>query len=206
MNPNVDLYFKDGCGRCPLKATPQCKVNNWQAEMQFLRNILLDCPLTEEIKWGVPCYTFQNSNIILMSAFNDYCSLSFMKGVLLKDPSGILAKPGAHTQVSRLIRFTNVQEIIELESILKSYILEAIEIEKSGLKVPLKTKLEPFPEELKNILDENPTLNIAFDALTPGRQRGYILYFSQPKHSKTRTARVEKCMPRILDGKGLNDR
>jgi uncharacterized protein YdeI (YjbR/CyaY-like superfamily) len=206
MNPKVDLYFADGCGRCPLKATPQCKVNSWQEEMRLLRNILLGTSLTEEIKWGVPCYTFEKGNVIILSAFKEYCSLSFFKGALLNDPIGILEKHGENTQAGRLIKFTHVQEIIDLEPVLKSYIHEAIEVEKAGLKVVLKKNPEPFPEEFQDVLDEDPALGMAFDALTPGRQRGYILHFSAPKQSKTRTARVIKCVSKILEGKGLNDR
>ncbi|MBA4462864.1 MAG: YdeI/OmpD-associated family protein [Nitrosopumilaceae archaeon] len=176
-------------------------------ELKQLRTILLDCGLTEELKWGVPCYTFQNSNIVLMSAFKEYCALGFFKGALLKDANGILDKPGENTQAARQIRFTNVREIVEMEPVLKAYIDEAIEVEKAGLKVDFKKTLEfEIPEEFQNKLDEIPALKTAFEALTPGRQRAYLLYFSQPKQSKTRESRVEKCMPQILDGKGLHDR
>ena len=172
-----------------------------------LRKILLDCGLTEELKWAVPCYTFEKSNIVLMSAFKEYCALGFFKGALLKDANGILEKPGENTQAARQIRFTNVRDIVEMEPVLKAYINEAIEVQKAGLKVDFKEKTElVFPEELQKKLDETPVLKTAFEALTPGRQRGYILYFSAPKQSKTRVSRVEKCMPKILDGKGLNDR
>lgn len=205
MNPKVDIYFNAGCGRCPLGNTPQCKVHNWQEELEQLRMIILDCGLTEELKWGVPCYTFQNSNILLLGAFKENCVLSFLKGALLKDADGILSKPGENTQAGRVIRFTNVQEIVEIESILKAYIYEAIEVEKAGLKVEFKQNPEPVPEELQNKLDEIPALKSAFEALTPGRQRGYILYFSAPKQSKTRESRVERCMQQILNGRGLND-
>lgn len=206
MNPEVDTYFEIGCGRCALGGTPDCKVHKWQEEMAQLRRILLDCGLTEEVKWSVPCYTFQDGNILLMSAFVDYCALSFFKGALLKDPNGILKKPGEHSQASRLIPFTEVGAIIEMEPILKAYIREAIEVEKAGLKVQFKQNPEPIPDELRKKLEEMPALKIAFEALTPGRQRGYILYFSAPKQSKTREARVEKYIQRILDGKGFHDR
>jgi uncharacterized protein YdeI (YjbR/CyaY-like superfamily) len=207
LNPKVDSYLIEGCGRCSLGGTPECKVNNWQEELEQLRTILLDCGLAEELKWGVPCYTFQNSNVVIMSAFKEYCALSFFKGALLKDAQGILDKPGEHTQAARLIRFTNVQEIMDMESILKAYVYEAIEVEKAGLKVDFTKTLEfAIPEEFQNKLDEIPALKTAFEALTPGRQRAYLLYFSQPKQSKTRVSRVEKYMQQILDGKGLHDR
>jgi len=206
MNPKVDVYFTAGCGRCPLMNTPQCKVNNWQEELKLLREIVLDCELDEELKWGVPVYTFEKNNIVLIGAFNENCVLSFFKGALLKDAAGILKKPGENTQAGRVVRFTDVQKIIELEDVLKTYIYEAVEVEKAGLKVAFKKTSEfPIPEEFQNKLDEDSALKTAFNLLTPGRQRGYILYFSQPKQSKTRTARVEKCLPQILIGKGLND-
>ena len=207
MNPKVDNYLIDGCGRCPLGATPQCKVNNWREELKELRRIVLDCGLTEEVKWGIPCYTFKNNNIVLVSAFKEYCSLSFFKGALLKDAGKILKKPGENSQAARLFRFTNVDEIIKLESKIKEYIFEAVEVEKAGLKVNFKKSSEfNIPEEFQNKLNEFPVLKTAFYKLTPGRQRGYLLHFSAPKQSKTRESRIEKCMPQILSGKGLNDR
>jgi uncharacterized protein YdeI (YjbR/CyaY-like superfamily) len=203
MNPKVDLYLADGCGRCALYATPQCKVIPWQKELAALRAIVLDCGLTEELKWGVPCYTFQDGNIAIVSAFKAYCSVSFFKGVLLQDTHGILVQQGEHSQSARLIKFTHIREIIAQESIIKTYIYEAIEVEKAGLKVEFKKNPEPIPEEFQRKLDEIPALKTAFEALTPGRQRGYILYFSQPKQAKSREARVEKCVARIMEGKGL---
>ncbi len=203
MNPKVDLYLADGCGRCALYATPQCKVIPWQKELAALRAIVLDCGLTEELKWGVPCYTFQDGNIAIVSAFKAYCSISFFKGVLLQDVHGILVQQGEHSQAARLIKFTNIQQILAQESILKTYIYEAIEVEKAGLKVEFKKNPEPIPEEFQRIMDENPALKTAFEALTPGRQRGYILHFSQPKQAKSREARIEKCVARIMEGKGL---
>jgi uncharacterized protein YdeI (YjbR/CyaY-like superfamily) len=191
MNPKVDEYLR--------------KAKKWQEEFEKLRRIILDCELTEELKWGKPCYTFQKSNIVIIQGFKEFCALLFAKGALLNDPNGILEKPGENTQAARRIPFTNVREIVEMESILKAYIREAIEAEKAGLKVSLKKNPEPIPEELQNKLDEIPALKAAFDALTPGRQRGYILYFSAPKQSKTRESRVGKCMQQILNGKGLND-
>jgi uncharacterized protein YdeI (YjbR/CyaY-like superfamily) len=207
MNPQVDNYLVEGCGRCSLGGTPDCKVHTWEKELKQLRFILLDCGLTEEVKWSIPCYTFQKKNILLLSAFKDYCALSFFKGALLKDPENILVQQTENVQSTRQIRFTEVQKVFALEPVLKSYILEAIEIEKSGEKVPMK-KTSDFsvPEELQIQLDCNASLKKAFETLTPGRQKGYLLYFSGAKHSKTRASRVEKYIPRILEGKGFHDR
>ena len=192
MNPKVDFYFS--------------KAKKWHEELEKLRIILLDCGLTEELKWGVPCYTFQKSNLVLIHVFKEYCALLFFKGALLNDANGILIQQTKNVQAARQIRFTNVREIVKLKPILKAYIYEAIEVEKAGLKVPFKkTKEFSMPEEFQNKLNENPALKRAFNALTPGRQRGYLLYFSAPKQSKTRESRVEKCMQQILKGKGLND-
>src|SRR6476469_1017686 len=192
MNPKVDFYFT--------------KARKWQEEIGKMRMIALDCGLTEELKWGVPCYTFQKSNIVLIHGFKEYCALLFHKGALLKDPDGILIQQTENVQAARQIRFTNVREIVEMEPILKAYIREAIEVEKTGLEVDYKKTSEfVIPEEFQNRLDESPTLKTAFDGLTPGRQRGYILYFSAAKQSKTREARIEKCVQQILDGRGLND-
>ncbi|HEX8017188.1 MAG TPA: YdeI/OmpD-associated family protein [Flavobacterium sp.] len=192
MNPKVDFYFS--------------KNEKWQNETEKLRVIVLDCQLYEELKWGVPCYTFQENNIVLIHDFKEYCALLFFKGALLKDTDNILIQQTANVQLARQIRFTNIQEIIQQESTLKAYIYEAIEVEKAGLKFTFK-KTEEFKitEEFQKKLDENPNLKTAFEALTPGRQRVYMLYFSAPKQSKTRVARIEKCTPQILNGKGLND-
>jgi len=191
MNPKVDGYLR--------------KAKKWQEEFEKLRMIILDCGLTEELKWGKPCYTFQKSNIVIIQGFKEFCALLFCKGALLNDANGMLKKPGENTQAARRIPFTNVREIVETEPILKAHIYEAIEAEKAGLKVNFKKNPEPIPEELQDKLDEIPALKTAFDALTPGRQRAYNLYFSAPKQSKTRESRVEKCMQQILSGKGLND-
>jgi uncharacterized protein YdeI (YjbR/CyaY-like superfamily) len=192
MNPNVEFYFS--------------KAKKWQKEFEKLRMIILDCQLTEELKWGVPCYTFQKKNIVLIHGFKEYCALLFIKGGLLNDANGILIQQTENVQAGRQIRFTNVREIVEMEPILKAYINEAIEVEKAGLKVNYKKNTELiFPEEFQNRFDENPALKTAFDALTPGRQRAYNLYFSAPKQSKTRESRIEKCIQQILNGKGLND-
>jgi uncharacterized protein YdeI (YjbR/CyaY-like superfamily) len=192
MNPKVDGYLR--------------KSKKWQEELEKLRMIILDCQLTEELKWGKPCYTFQKSNIVIIIPLKEYCALMFCKGALLNDANGILIKPGENTQAGRWIKFTAVREIVEMEPILKAYIYEAIEVEKAGLKVNFKKTTEfIIPEEFQNRLDEIPALKTAFDALTPGRQRAYILYFAAPKQSKTRESRVGKCMQQILNGKGLND-
>jgi uncharacterized protein YdeI (YjbR/CyaY-like superfamily) len=192
MNPRVDEFFS--------------KAQKWQEEFEKLRMIILDCGLTEELKWGKPCYTFQKSNIVILQGFKEYCALLFVKGALLKDAKGILIQQTENTQAACQIRFTNVREIVEMEPILKAYIYEAIEVERAGLKVNFKKTTDyKIPEEFQNKLDEIPALKTAFDALTPGRQRAYILYFSAPKQSKTRESRVEKYMQQILNGKGLND-
>lgn len=182
------------------------KSKKWKQEYEKLRNIVLDCELTEEFKWMHPCYTLKNKNIVLIHGFKDYCALLFHKGALLKDPQHILIQQTENVQAARQIRFTNVQQIVEMESILKDYIIEAIEVEKAGLEVKLKETAEyTVPEEFQTKLDEMADLKTAFEALTPGRQRAYIYYFSQPKQSKTRVSRVEKYMQQILDGKGLDD-
>lgn len=192
MTPKVDSYLS------------RCK--KWREETEKLRIILLDCHLIEELKWGKPCYAFDKRNIVLIQGFKDYIALLFFKGALLKDADGILNRLGENTQAGRQIRFTNVQQIIEKGLIVKAYILEAIEVEKAGLKVTLKENSELiFPEEFQSKLDEDAALKGAFDALTPGRQKGYYLFFSQPKRAKTRESRVEKSIHQILRGKGLND-
>ena len=192
MNPKVDFYFS--------------KAKKWQKEIEQLRMIVLDYGLIEELKWGVPCYSFQKSNIVLIHVFKEYCALLFFKGALLKDARGILIQQTKNVQAARQIRFTNVTEIAKLERTLKAYIYEAIEVEKAGLKVNLKkTTAFNMPEEFKKKLAKMPSLKKAFEALTPGRQRGYLLHFSAPKQSKTRESRVEKYTQQILNGKGLND-
>jgi uncharacterized protein YdeI (YjbR/CyaY-like superfamily) len=192
MNPKVDFFFN--------------KATNWREELETLRKIILEVELTEELKWGVPCYTFQKNNILLIHGFKEYCAVLFMKGALLNDSEGILIQQTENVQAARQIRFTNLQQIIDSASTLKTYIYEAIEIEKAGLKVELKKPSEfKISEEFQHKIDENATLKSAFYALTPGRQRAYLLHFSAPKQAKTREARVEKYMPKILHGKGLDD-
>ena len=191
-NPKVDFFFS--------------KAQKWQEEFKKLRTIVLACGLTEELKWGKPCYTFEKSNVVLIHGFKEYCALLFIKGALLKDAKDILIQQTRNVQAARQIRFTNIREIAKLEPVLKAYIKEAIEIEKAGLEVKLKKTSEfKVPDELQIELDAMPVLRTAFDALTPGRQRGYVLYFSGAKQSKTRESRVEKWIPQILKGKGLND-
>jgi len=192
MNPKVDFFFN--------------KAKQWQEEYEKLRTIILDCGLAEELKWGNPCYTFKKSNIVLIHGFKEYCALLFFKGALLHDPKGILIQQTENVQSARQIRFTNVMEIIDLEPALKAYIYEAIEVEKAGLKVELKKASEfAIADEFQNKLNKIPALKEAFYALTPGRQRAYLLHFTQPKQSKTREARVEKYIPKIHNGKGMDD-
>ena len=192
MNPKADEFFS--------------KAKKWWEEFETLRMICLDCGLTEELKWGKPCYTFQESNIVLIHGFKDYCALLFFKGALLKDLKGILVQQTENVQAARQIRFINVRQIVEMKPILESYIKESIQIERAGLEVSYKKTSEfAIPEEFQNRLDESPALKKAFGALTPGRQRGYLLYFSGAKQPTTREARVEKCVDQILNGKGLNE-
>jgi uncharacterized protein YdeI (YjbR/CyaY-like superfamily) len=192
MNPKVDFYFD--------------KATQWQEEIKKLRAIALDCGLNEELKWGCPCYLFEKRNIVLIHVFKEYCAFLFFKGALLKDTDGILIQQTKNVQVARQIRFTTVREIVKMAATLKAYIYQAIEVEKAGVKVTLKKSTEfDIPEEFQKKLDKVRGLKTAFHALTPGRQRGYLLYFSAAKQSKTREARIQKCIPPILDGKGLND-
>lgn len=195
MNPKVDWFFK--------------KETKWKEAYERLRMIALDLTshgLKEELKWGCPCYTFEGNNVVLIHGFKDYCAFLFHKGALLKDPKGILIQQTENVQAARQIRFTHIDQIVDMESVLKAYIKEAVKLEKAGVKVPLKKTSEfKMPEEFQNVLDKTPALKKAFKALTPGRQRGYLLYFSSAKHSKTRESRIEKCIPKILKGKGLED-
>ena len=191
-NPRIDFFFN--------------KADKWQAEYKKLRTIILDCGLTEELKWGKPCYALEKDNIVLIHGFKEYCALLFFKGALLKDPKGILIQQTENVQSARQVRFTTLQEIVKSAATLKAYIKEAIQVEKSGLKVTFKKTSEfKMAEEFQNKLDKMPALKKAFYALTPGRQRGYLLHFSAPKQSQTRESRIEKCLPQILKGRGLND-
>jgi uncharacterized protein YdeI (YjbR/CyaY-like superfamily) len=206
MNQNFDLYLEEGCGRCSLYRTPHCKVHNWSEELKQLRRIVLECGLDEAFKWSQPCYMFQKKNILLVTAFKEYAALAFFKGAILSDPGGILVAPGTDSQSVRQIRFTSITGVIEMESTVKAYIYEAVEVEKLGLKVNFKKGPDSIPEELLNKFNELPELKSSFEALTPGRQRGYILYFSQAKQSRTRESRIEKNMEKIFKGKGINER
>jgi uncharacterized protein YdeI (YjbR/CyaY-like superfamily) len=190
-NPKIDAFLR--------------QEKQWREECTTLRSICLGCDLTEELKWGKPCYTYRDSNVVIIQGFKEYCALMFCKGALLKDAKHVLNRIGEHTQAARQIRFTSNREIVAMKSVVKAYIDEAIKAEKAGLKVEYKKGPEPVPEELQYKLDHYPDLKAAFGALTPGRQRHYTIFFSSAKQSATRTARIEKCMPRILSGKGLND-
>ncbi|QLE02580.1 YdeI/OmpD-associated family protein [Galbibacter sp. BG1] len=193
MNPKVDFFFE--------------KDSQWKKEYALLRKILLDCGLDEALKWGHPCYTFKGRNIVLIHGFKEYCALLFHKGVLLKDVNNILVQQTENVQSARQIRFTSLEEIVDQEKIIKQYVYEAVEVEKAGIKVPLKKTSEyEIPEELQQKMESDPDFKEAFKSLTPGRQRGYFLYFSQAKQSKTREARIEKCIPKIYEGKGWNER
>lgn len=192
-NPQVDGFLR--------------KEKRWREELTKLRAILLDCDLTEEVKWRHPCYTFEGSNIVILGGFKEYCVINFIKGALLKDAKKILVLPGENTQASRFVRFTELQQITKLSPVLKAYIREAVEVEKAGLKVPMKKITDrEIPEELQTKFEELPALKKAFESLTPGRQRQYLMHFSSAKQSATRSSRVEKCVQQILDGKGMNDR
>jgi uncharacterized protein YdeI (YjbR/CyaY-like superfamily) len=193
MNSKVDFFFS--------------KNTSWQECYIRLRSIILSCGLNEELKWGHPCYTLKKSNVVLIHGFKEYCALLFHKGALLKDPDGILIQQTENVQAARQIRFTSLQEIIDQENTIRAYTYEAIEVERAGLEVVYKKTTEfNMPEEFQKTLDENTNLKEAFEALTPGRQRGYLLHFSQPKQSKTRVSRIEKCIPKIMEGKGWNER
>jgi uncharacterized protein YdeI (YjbR/CyaY-like superfamily) len=191
-NPKVDAFISHA--------------EKWQDAFKELRRIILDCGLTEELKWGVPCYSYEKKNVVLIHGFKEYCAILFVKGALLKDAMGVLIQQTENVQSARQIRFSEADQVVEMESLLKGYIHEAIEVEKAGLKVDYKETSEyKIPLEFQSKLDELPALKAAFEALTPGRQRGYLFYFSQPKLASTRQARVEKYLPQIMDGKGLND-
>lgn len=206
MNPLIDLYLQNGCGRCKLYKTPQCKVHTWHNELVKLRAIVLSAELTEDFKWKQPCYTYNNTNVVMVTAFKEHCVISFFKGALLKDEHKILSQPGENSQSVKWIKFTNVKDIAKLEKTIKAYIKEAIELEKLGAKVELK-KVEDYavPQELETKFKEDKKFKTAFEKLTPGRQRGYLLHFAQPKQAATRISRIEKCIPKILEGKGFLD-
>lgn len=205
-NPQIDLYLKEGCGRCPLGGTPECKVHFWPEELKLLRSIALECGLVEELKWKVPCYTIDGHNVAIVSALKDYACISFFKGALLADPKGMLEKPGENCQSDRVVRFTSAKDVRKATEAIKLLIHQAIEVERLGLKVDFKAKNElVLPDELLKKLDERPALRTAWEKLTPGRQRGYVLFFSAAKQSATRESRIEKWAPAILEGRGMHD-
>ncbi len=206
MIPEVDKYLKDGCMRCPKGATPECKVNDWQEELKLLRLLVLECGLTEELKWSVPCYTIDGKNVLILSAFKESAAINFFKGVLLNDEYNILESPGENSQSARYLKFTNIQQVKDHEDKIKALVKKAAENEKKGLKVEFKkTSQYEVPEELEQKFNEDPGFKAAFDALTPGRQRGYLIHFSGAKQSTTRTRRIEKFTPKIFEGKGFNE-
>lgn len=205
LNPEVDKYLIDGCMRCKYGGTPQCKVNNWTEELETLRQIVLETGLKEELKWGAPVYTHNGKNIVSVNALKESANISFFKGVLLTDTHKILRQQG-NLQSDRIIKFTNVNDIKQLEDVLKAYITEAVAIEESGKKVAFKKNPEPIPEELMQAFEDDPAFKKAFYALTPGRQRGYIIHFSKPKQTQTRLGRIEKYKQQIFQGVGLHDK
>ncbi len=206
ITKNVDDYFIIGCGRCALGGTSDCKVHLWEEELALLREIVVETGLTEQAKWGMPCYSWNDNNVLIISAFKEYCSINFFKGVLLADPHGILEKQGENAQQGRIIRFTNTTKIIQDRDIITQTIFEAIEIEKSGIKIPVTPpEALDMPEELTTALFNDPALKAAWDELTPGRKKGYIFFISGAKQSKTRWSRIEKYIPLIFEGKGIYD-
>ena len=205
MNTSANNYFLEGCGRCSLGGTPACKVHQWFDVLEVLRGLILESELVEDCKWGVPCYTLEGKNVLMLSAFKQFACISFFKGTLLRDGQQLLEKAGPNSQITRLLKFTNIEAIAKNEEYIRAYIKEAIALEKSGAKVTVPEQSTPIPIEFEEILEANPALKTAFEALTAGRQRGYLLYFSQPKQSKTRLSRIEKCTPMILAGVGLHD-
>jgi len=206
MNPQVDTILAEGCGRCKLVGTPQCRIIIRNDEMKALREIALETGLDEEVKWGFPAYTFKKKNIFMLGSFKEHSTIMFFKGALLSDSSNILVQPTENTNSGRQLRFTNANEIKKLKKTILSYIFEAVELEKSGAKVEAKKTTDfAMPEELEFKFKELPELKAAFENLTPGRQRGYLLHFSQAKQSATRISRIEKCMESIFNGKGMNE-
>lgn len=207
LNPQVDQFMEQGCGRCPLGGTPDCKTLSWTDELARLREIVLECGLTEEVKWSVPCYTHEKRNIVLLGVLKDCRTLNFLKGALLSDPKGLLEKPGENSQSARYLRFTSTGQIRKRDAAIRALIREAIDTERSGKKVDFKAKHELiYPDELLAKFDADPDFKAAFEALTPGRQRGFVLHFTGAKQSKTRASRIEKCVPKILQGKGPQER
>ena len=206
MNPTIAEFFSIGCGRCPLVGTPECKVNTWNEELYILRDIILENNINEERKWGVPCYTDNGKNILLLSALKDSATISFLKGSLIDDTHAILIAPGKNSQSARYMKFTSMQDIKKAKPIIVDYIKQALEIERTGKKVAFKKDNDPIPEELSVAFKKLPELRTAFYELTPGRRRGYLLHFNQAKQSTTRESRIQKCMTLIMQGKGFQER
>lgn len=206
LNPQIDTYLAEGCGRCDKWRTPACRVHAFPAVLQHLRQQILAAGLSEELKWSQPCYTHAGKNILIMSAFKDYAFVSFFQGALLRDPAGVLVQPGKNSQAARQLRYKTLQDVLALEATLTAYIQEAIQISASGRKVDFEKSPEPLPEELLAHFERQPDFQAAFEALTPGRQRGYLLHFAEAKQPQTRINRISKAMPRIFAGKGLNER
>ena len=205
MTKSPEIYFLEGCGRCSLGGTPDCKVHRWTAELQLLRAIILDCGLEEVAKWGVPCYMHGKANVLVLSALKDAVTVGFMKGALPDQTSHLLVEQAGTENVSRVLRFTSLEQIADNEAEIKALIFQAIEVENLGLKTTPKKSKELIPEELEQAFVQNPGMKEAFYALTPGRQRGYLLHFNQAKHAATRASRIEKCSDKILRGEGMHD-
>lgn len=205
MTKSPEIYFLEGCGRCSLGGTPDCKVHRWTQELQLLRSIILDCGLEEVAKWGVPCYMYGKSNVLVLSALKDTATIGFMKGALLDQTSYLLVEQTGTENVSRVLRFTSLEQIVDNEAEIKALIYQAIEVENQGLKVAPKKSKELLPEELEHAFVQNPQLKDAFYSLTPGRQHGYLLHFNQAKQAATRASRIEKCSEKILRGEGMHD-
>ncbi len=207
MTRDVETYFLDGCGRCKLGGTPECKVHTWADPLKVFREIVLDCGLMEECKWGMPCYTVNGKNVLLISAFKEYCSLNFFKGSLISDPFQLLSKAGENSEASRMLKTTSTVHILENIDAIKDIVFQAVEIEKAGLKTVVKpVDSYPVPEEFQAFLSTNDQLKLAFEALTPGRQKSYLMHFNSAKQTQTRINRIEKCIPTIFSGKGFNER
>jgi uncharacterized protein YdeI (YjbR/CyaY-like superfamily) len=206
MTTDVNLYFEIGCGRCSRGGTPDCKIHLWDKILAELRRIVLECDLVEDCKWGSPCYTYNGANILMIGALNDYASIGFFKGSLLEDSHNMLYKQSANMQAIRQLKFTQVKDVLTHEQYIMEYIFQAIEVEKLGLKVPFKSVAEyDMPQELAEMMDQDPSFKSAFESLTPGRQKGYLLHFSGAKQSQTRIDRILKAMPNIFLGKGMHD-
>lgn len=203
---NVDSYLRDGCGRCAFYQTPDCKVHRWSDVLNALRELLRETELVEQLKWGCPTYTLGGKNVVMLAAFKEHCALSFFKGVALDDEDGLMERPGPNSRVARIVKFTAVDQVIDRRAQVAGLIQHAIAAERAGVQVVTDAGPEPLPVELEQILDEDPSLRLAFDELTPGRQRSHIIYISGASQSTTRTRRVQKCAPKILLGKGFNER